>query len=267
LSFSPMQRITIWSALIGTTVALLARFSMDQMVLQRYAAARSLAQAQRGFACNIWISLAVLGLLTLLGLVTAAYAHTAGLRGTRGVEQLSALLRSLPAGALGLLVAGLLAAAMSSIDSGLNACGSIWSQEFGPRDDPTDRQARSGRTWGLTVMLGVVAIGLSFAVGQLGTLFEIASRIINGLGSPLLAMLLLGLFSRRTTASGMLWGGLLGTAISVAISFGVEGLALHLYAVANLLVTLIACYALSLWGTPATDAQLAWTWRVLRHRL
>lgn len=266
-SLSPTQRITVWSALIGTFVALLARFGADQMVLQRYAAARSLTQAQRGFALNIWITLGMLCLLAMLGLVTAAYASATGQSDGPGVQQLAALFRSLPVGVLGLLVAGLLAAAMSSVDSGLNACGSIWSQEFGRRDPSGRAEVSRRQTVGLTIVLGLTAIAMSFAVGQLGTLFEIASRIINGLGSPLLAMLLLGLFSRRTTATGMFFGGMLGIAISVAISFGVEGLSLHLYAVANFLVTLIACLALSVFGKAADQTQLAWTWRSLRSRI
>ncbi|MCC5829501.1 MAG: sodium/solute symporter [Phycisphaeraceae bacterium] len=268
LSLNPMQRITVWSALIGTAVALLARFSVDQMILQRYAAARSLDQARRGFSLNIWVTLVMLSLLAMLGLVVAASAQSSGLGEATGVAQLASLFRSLPAGVLGLLVAGLLAAAMSSVDSGLNACGSIWSQEFGSRDDPSNGASTGRKTVGLTVVLGLIAVAMGFAVGQLGTLFEIAARVINGLGSPLLALLLLGLFSRRTTARGMFHGGLLGTAFSIAISFGVDGLALHLYAVANLLVTLIACYALSLLtGKPGDEAQLAWTWRALRSRL
>ncbi len=273
-SFSPFERITLWSALIGTVVALLARFGTDQMILQRYAAARSLKQAQRGFAFNIWATLFVLCLLALLGLVATTHAHATNLTLAQGVEQLSHLFRSLPSGARGVLVAGLLAAAMSSIDSGLNACASIWSQEFSrrPDDDDAPREsgtARAGRgnTLWLTVALGLIAIALSFAVGQLGTLFEIANRVINALGSPLLALMLLGLFSRRTTGFGMFWGGLIGIVLSVAISFGVQNLALHLYAVVNLLVTLAACRAMSLFGQPATSEQLAWTWRQLRRHM
>ena len=87
-------------------------------------------------------------------------------------------------------------------------------------------------------------------VGKLGSLFEIANRIINGLGSPLLALLLVTAMSRKVTSRGMLMGGATGLAWSVLVSTTVENLALHYYAVINLAGTMIFCLLFSLVPPP-----------------
>ncbi|MBO7090582.1 MAG: hypothetical protein J6W23_02270, partial [Victivallales bacterium] len=75
-------------------------------------------------------------------------------------------------------------------------------------------------------------------------------KLVNALGSPLLCLMLLGMFSKKTNASGVFYGGIIGILLSFAISFWLKPLALQYYAVANLLVCLAACYICSffMWG-------------------
>ncbi len=266
----PRIRITFWSGLIGTFVAFMARYGADQVVLQRYFTARSLSQARRGFWINVVAVTFALVLLVAFGL--AVYAHaaaTGGLAaaGKRPVDHLAALVAALPAGLTGLVGAGLLAATMSSIDSGINACSAAWVTDFHERF--FSRRAPGAVFDGLlTGGLGAAAVALSFAVSHLGGLFAVANRVINGLGAPLLAIMVLGMFSRRVNAAGMFAGGIIGAAASVAVSFGVEGLALHYYAVANFALTAAACWAASLaaatMGMTDPPERLEWTWRARR---
>ena len=273
LSPDPRIRITLWSALIGTFTAFLARYGADQVVVQRYFTARSLKTAQRGFHLNYISAITSLLLLALLGFAIHAHAATNGLLGSLGPRPLpyfSAFVRSLPAGLTGLLVAGLFAATMSSVDSGVNSCCAAFVTDF------YDRFRDAGRPTGprlmrlLTLALGAIVTGTALTVDQWGTLFQIAAKIINGLGSPLLALFLLGMFSRRANSLGMLLGGLLGTAWSVFVSCSIEGLALHYYAVVNLAGTLLACYLCSLIAGPmcgrSSPEQLSWMWRAQKSQ-
>ena len=94
------------------------------------------------------------------------------------------------------------------------------------------------------------------------TLFAIINKFVNALGSPLLAMMLLAMFSRKVNASGMFWGALSGFVSCLIVSFAVRTLSLHYYAVVNLAVTVILCHLFSrISGTDPTEENLRWLWR------
>ncbi len=259
LSWRPTVRITLWSGLIGTFVAFLTRYGADQMVVQRYFTARNLDAAVRGFWWNILAALTALLLLSALGLAIAAGPVDDTLP---AMARLGAFAKGLPFGLTGLLAAGLLAATMSSIDSGLNSCLASWMTDFeGRTGGPAInwRQERRYRT--LVAVLAVSAILLAFVVGRAGDLFSIVNRVINGVGSPLLALILLAMFSRACNARGAWIGGWVGILASVTISFSWDGLALHYYAVVNLLITILACRlaaASTRRQDPVTPEQLTW---------
>ena len=264
-SLDPTIRITFWSGLFGAFAAFLARYGADQVVVQRYFAARSLRDARRGFWMNIAAALFALTLLALLGLTTAAWARSSGLDPAvlrKPMAALAALFRSLPAGLSGLVAAGLLAATMSSVDSGVNACCAAWVTDFHGRAFPRRPAGRAFRV-GLSFALGLAAIGLAFLTGRLGTVFVVVNKVIHGFGGPLLAIALLGMFSRSANGAGMLWGGALGAALSVVLTFSVHHLALHYYALANLLLTIALCLIASWLAerlTGAAAGEPAWGW-------
>jgi Na+/proline symporter len=269
-SLNPTVRITLPSALIGTFVAFLARYGADQVVLQRYFAARSLKDLRRSFHVNYAAAIVTLAALALLGFAIHAFKVEAGVGGNP-VKVFGVFLRSLPVGLTGLIAAGLVAAGMSSVDSCIHSAASALLTDFarpGRRLAP-ERHLRQARL--LTLALGLAGMLAALFVGHLGSLFAQANRVINGLGAPLLAIILLGMFSQRVNAPGMLIGGIVGTAASVAVSLTVTSLALHYYAVVNLLLTLTACLLASLiaasLGHVSSARQLSWTWTARRRTI
>lgn len=267
LSLDPRVRITLWSALLGTFVAFIARYGCDQVVVQRYFTARSLRDAQLGFHASYLAALVALVALALFGYAIHAHVATTGPAagtGSRAMAGFAAFVRSLPAGLTGLIVAGLFAATMSSLDAGINSSAAAWLTDFHRRWWPTApaHEVRQGRL--ASLFFGAASTLGALEIGRLGSIFEIANRVINGLGSPLLAIFLLALFSRRANSTGVLIGGLFGAAASVWVSFAGEELALHYYAVLNLGVTLVPAYLFSLienhLTAPPSPGQLAWTW-------
>ncbi len=286
LSLNPFLRMSLWSVFLGTLVAFLTRYGADQVVLQRYFTARNLQAARRGLWFSALASVLSLTLLVLFGLAVYVHAVQSGALGGiawdqlptaqkngLAMAQLGAVIRSFPAGITGLVCAGLLAATMSSIDSGINACSAAYMSDFHPHlRRVVVSPIRMDRL--LTLTLGTLATGMALAliplVGQTNGLFMIVNRIINGLGSPLLALVLMGMFSASANGPGMLIGGLFGITASLVISLSVDELALHYYAIANLLATLVPCYLFShlaccLGHEPPGTARY-WTWRAWRGR-
>jgi SSS family transporter len=267
LSLDPQVRISLWSALLGTFVAFLARYGCDQVIVQRYFSARSLADAQRGFHASYVAMLVALVSLALLGYAIHAHVTQNSLvltGGARAMAGFAAFVRSLPPGLTGLIVAGLFAATMSSLDAGINSCAAAYLIDFRRETTPPagPLMVRQGR-WA-SLLFGAAATAGALQIGRLGSIFEVANRVINGLGSPLLGLFVLAMFSRRANCRGVWVGGLVGTAASAWLSLTADHLALHYYAVLNLAVTWVPCYVFSLienrWTAPPTPAQLAWTW-------
>lgn len=290
VSFSPFVRMTLWSALIGVFVAFLARYGADQVVMQRYFSARDLSSAQRGMWLNACVSVMALSLLVLFGLAVYAQAVKSGAldsiqwnalsaaeRKGLAMRQLAVTIRSFPAGVTGLVAAGLLAATMSSIDSGVNACSAAYVTDFcGQRTARRNNGVAMGLgldrvvTLCLGAMVTCLALALIPLVGRTNSLFMIVNKLINGLGSPLLALFLLGMFTRWANGPGMFIGGLAGFAAALLISLRVHGLALQYYAAVNLTAALVPCCACSFLcsalGHPSTPEQRQWTWRAWRRR-
>ena len=290
LSLNPFIRMTLWSGFLGVLVAFMARYGADQVVMQRYFTARNLSAAQRGLWFSALVSVLSLTLLALFGLAIYTHAVKTGVlagipweslpplqKKSLAMGQLAAVIRAFPAGVTGLVAAGLLAATMSSIDSGINACSAAWMVDFHPR---LFRPAAAGKqsiavidrrlTLALGVLSTAMALSLIVLIGPKNSLFMIVNKMINALGSPLLALLTLGMFSHRVNAPGMLSGGLVGIVASLAISLTVSRLALQYYAVANLLVTVAACYLFSYIATFVGHEQpaeaISWTWWARRDR-
>ena len=253
-SLDPRIRITLWSGLIGTAVTFMARYGADQVVMQRYLTAKSLKAAQKGIWLNAVASTVSLSLLVLFGMAIyanacrlGAFAAYNGLslpaaqRQAMALKQLSQLIRSFPPGMAGLILAGLLAATMSSIDSGINACTAAYVTDFQKRFNWKEMPSEI-----LSLFIGVISTSLALllipAIGKSNSVFAIVNKLVNGLGSPLLCLMLLGMFSKKTNASGVFYGGIVGLLLSLAISFWLKPLALQYYAVANLLACLAACY-------------------------
>lgn len=272
-SLDPRIRITLWSSWIGTFVAFMSRYGVDQVVVQRYFTARTLRTAQIAFHLNYAAAILALLSLALMGFAMYANAFQSGALshyGDQPMAYFTLFIRSLPAGATGLVVVGLIAATMSSIDSGINSCCTAFVTDFYRRFRPGRTSESPGFNRRLSVLFGMIATLEAMSVGNLGTIFEIANKIINGFGSPLLAIFLLGMFSRTAGSRGMLIGGVLGAAWSAWVSFFVKDIALHYYAVVNFAGTWMLCYGVGLidkrfWGGGPSPEQLRWTWATLQR--
>src|SRR5262249_31032481 len=70
-----------------------------------------------------------------------------------------------------------------------------------------------------TVVLGMAGTVLAMNVSRIGTLLEIANKLINAFSGPLFAIYLLAMFSRSSTSVAVLAGGLIGTFVSYFVAY------------------------------------------------
>ena len=235
-SLDPRIRISFWSALIGTFIAFLTRYSADQMVVQRYLTAKTITQAKRGFTLNYLAATGSVILLAFLGLAIYAYFIQQGspiLESILPIKYFTRFLINLPVGVKGLMITAIIAASMSSFDSGIHSCSTIFSTDFS--DSALIKKIPPQM---LVLLIGSLIIIVAVNMQHFGSIFEIANKVVNGFGSPLLALFFAGRYIRTCTAGGAFWGGLAGLIFSSTTILLVHNLALHYYAVINFGATL-----------------------------
>ncbi len=101
----------------------------------------------------------------------------------------------------GLFLASLMAAIMSSIDSGIHSVTTALVVDFRDRLFPglkpksEKNEIRAIRL--VLVGVGIFAVGLACFVGPLGNVFDIAKKLTAAFGGPLLALFILAFFFKR----------------------------------------------------------------------
>jgi Na+/proline symporter len=249
-SFDPTIRITFWSGLIGVFFAFLARYGADQVVTQRFSSARSVDAARRGYWLSAGVAVTVIALLGMAGLIAKSYAFQAGLldKGMPPLKIIAMMASDMPAGMAGLLAAAILAATMSSMDSGVNAVSAVWFSSISSAPGAcTPRSVRE-----VSLVCGALVIGLALAfvffLGPHQPIFELVNKIVNGMATPLLALFAVALVWPSIGSRAIRVGGAAGIVLSLVLTVFVNNLALHYYAVMNFAVTALCCLVAGMAG-------------------
>lgn len=188
--------------LVGVPLLGFWYWATNQYIVQRVLGARSLPDAQRGAILG--------GLLKLLPLFIMV------LPGAMAISQIPDLpnpdmvfptltAEVLPAGLTGLVLAGLVAAIMSSVDSTLNSSSTLIVHDFMRADErglePSEIRRAGSRT---TLVLMAVAIVWAPLISRFGGLWDYLQQAFSILVPPVVAIFLLGALSRRVTGQGAL---------------------------------------------------------------
>ena len=212
-----------WSGMLfGLGIVLsTAYFSSNQAVIQRVLGARSEWHAKASMLFAAFLKLLVPVLIMVPGI--AAVALHPGLENPdRAVPRLVGDL--LPPGLLGLMFAAFFAALMSSVDSYLNSSTTIIiSDGFRPvwrlakGRDPSDLLClKLGRV--LTVVLIVAGGVIAPMISAFENIYSAMQTMFSLFQGPTLALLLLGVFWKRTNTPGALVGLITGVALAVVLN-------------------------------------------------
>jgi solute:Na+ symporter, SSS family len=221
---------TFWSGLIGGTFLTLSTHGTDHYLVQRYLCTdrpRSAAKALLASAVVVFVQFAM---FLFIGVLLFAYYRDGAPVSTPDQVFPHFIAHHLPVGLSGLVIAAILAAAMSS---SLNAvAAAVVSDLMRPRDDA--RALRLSRV--VTVLAGVaqVAVGLAMQRTErsgLNVVLAVAA-LVNG---PILGVFLLGATKRATTRSAL--AGMSAGIAAVSWTAFATDVAWPWYAVVGSLVT------------------------------
>ncbi|HKK73100.1 MAG TPA: sodium-coupled permease, partial [Candidatus Krumholzibacteria bacterium] len=206
-------------AVVGYGILALAVAGTNQQSVQRYLACRSVAEARRaallGWAVGAAVTVATLVVgLALYGFYRST-AHTLPADLPADAVLPHFVGTELAPGVAGLLVAAILAAAMSSLDSALSSLATATEVDLIGRDGTATRGLRRAR-W-ITLAWGVVATVAALALAGRGTLLELGVRVMGWFAGPILALFVMALLRRSPGAGAALAGAITGFTITVVL--------------------------------------------------
>jgi SSS family solute:Na+ symporter len=217
----------------------------DQYIVQRALGAPSEREARRGTIFAAYLKLLPVFIFIIPGMIALALAKTGRAEGlatmlgpdggvARGVAQgaFPLMVREiLPAGVRGLVVAGLLAALMSSLAGVFNACSTLFTMDLYQKFRPKATQHQL--VWiGRVATTAMVLVGLFWIPVIQGAkgLYDYLQGVQGYLAPPIFTVFFLGVFMKRLNAKGCLSalvvGFLLGAfrlAVDTPVALGMAG--------------------------------------------
>jgi SSS family solute:Na+ symporter len=219
LSWNLATKYTLWSGLIGGAFLTMASHGTDQTIVQRLLAARNERDSRRALFASGVIVLFQFALFLLIGVLLFVFAQHAPLLapGERTDRILPLfLVREMPPGLAGLLLASILAVAMSNASGSLNSLAASSVLDFARlRGRSTDPVAFLRLSRRMTLLWGCVL--LAFGMIRWGPLLEAGLTVASLPFGSLLGLFLLGTLDRRATANGALCGMIAGLAAILCI--------------------------------------------------
>jgi SSS family transporter len=223
-SFHLATKYTLWSGLIGGAFLTMATHGTDQTIVQRLLAARSEKDGRRALLASGLIVLVQFTVFLLIGVGLYVFAQhipllAAGERTDRILPLF--LVREMPVGLAGLLLASIVAVAMSNASGSLNSLAASSVLDFSRRSAEeasspaisSPKFLRASRQ--ATLLWGCVLMAFGFV--KWGPLLETGLTVAALPLGSLLGLFLLGTIDRRANATGALTGMIAGLATILCV--------------------------------------------------
>jgi SSS family transporter len=259
---------TIWVIIIGGIFAQILSYGTDQAVVQRYLTTPTEKEAAKA----IWTNSALSVPLSVLffGVGTALFVYfqqqPSNLEPISTIDQIFPhfILHQMPAGLAGLVIAGVFAAAMSSLDSSMHSIATAFTTDFLSKDRDSESLLKLAKR--ITLVLGVLGTVSAIYIASQDsknlwdTLMGYVGLILGTLGG----LFTLAIFTNRTASVHAWTGVIVAAAVLYYVKFHTDAHPLIIGAVGT-----VTCF-LSGWIAsliiPAQTKNLdGLTWTKLNH--
>ncbi|HZW79286.1 MAG TPA: sodium:solute symporter [Candidatus Deferrimicrobiaceae bacterium] len=211
---------TFWAGVIGGTAFTTASHGTDQLFVQRLLAARSQKQSALALISSGVAILFQFALFLLVGVMLWAYYRVPSANfGKPDRIYPTFIVKQMPHGISGLLIAAILAAAMSNLSAALNSLSSSAIMDFYLRFRPQASEQNRMRLSRLaTFFFALVLFALAvFSLHKVGRVVEVGLQIASIAYGALLGVFLLGVLTKRANQQGAMVGMLLGFGVELCL--------------------------------------------------
>lgn len=254
-STDPSTRVTLVGTLLGYFVWYTCTLGGDQTSVQRFMATEDARAARRALATQLLVNMAVSITLALVGFALLGYftAHPERLDSGISIANDADLIfphfiaYHLPVGVSGMVVAAMFAAAMSSVDSGVNSITAVVmtdligrpskpgsalatdasepstaaSETNPPAPIPNKQTSHVASARWMAFIIGAVVVAASSQMGAIpGNITEVTTKTANLLTTPIFALFFFALFVPFASPRGVMVGCFFGVTVASLIAFG-----------------------------------------------
>jgi len=214
---------TFWAAVIGGAFFNTASHGTDQLIVQRLLAARNRRQSVAALLASGVGILLLMALFLMVGVMLWAFYQSPSAKfGSADRIYPTFIVSHMPHGISGLLVAAILAAAMSNLSAALNSLSSSSMIDFYlRRRRDVDERRRLLLSRAATVLWGLVLFGLAIlSLHKVSRVVEVGLAIASVAYGAMLGAFLLGVLTKRATELGAMIGMLCGFAVELYLWLG-----------------------------------------------
>jgi len=261
--FNFAKPYTLWAGIIGGAFLTTASHGTDQLIVQRLLAARNQRQSVLALLSSGVAVFFQFGLFLFVGVMLFAYYQVPSAAFGRADRIYPTfIVTRMPHGIAGLLIAAVLAAAMSNLSAALNSLASSSVMDFylrfrsGSRSASDPQVGEAGQLWLArlaTVGWALVLFGLAvLALHRVGRVVEVGLQIASVAYGALLGVFLLGVLTRRANQRGAMLGMICGLAVELYL-WGWSRVAFTWWVAIGTCVTFGTGYVFSWAFSPASE--------------
>jgi SSS family solute:Na+ symporter len=229
-SWELKTRVTVVGSIISVFVWYVATLGGDQTTVQRFMATEDVSAARVALKTQLITAVIVQLTLALVGFALLAYFTkypeflSNGLTVKDDADRLfpEFIAFHLPIGVAGLVVAAMFAAAMSSIDSGVNSITAVVMKDFLERFGlgPKTKRGHMITARALALTIGIIVVASSTSMKYIeGNITTVTGKTVNLLAGPIFSLFFFALFVPRAHSRGVWLGVISGILVSVCIAF------------------------------------------------
>ncbi|MBQ6283847.1 MAG: sodium/solute symporter [Bacteroidales bacterium] len=252
-----LRQTTVWTVLIATVFTNITTYGTDQTVVQRYLTTSTEKQARKSVYTNAFLSVPATLLFFFVGTAIYVFFKARPSELSLGITDPDAILPwyvslHIPTGALGLVIAGIFAAAMSTISASMNSAATAYITDIHSKVTKSAPSLKMAKTATLVIGLVGIAFALMMATWDVKSLWDEFSKILGILLGGLGGLFLLGFLCPKANSTGAVAGLIAGIVVQLFVT-RTQSVHLLLYSsvgfvtcfVVGLLVSLVSFFVYS----------------------
>jgi len=204
---------TIWTLVLGAVFTNLITYGSDQTMIQRYVTASSTEEAKKSMWLNAWMVVPATILFFSIGTGLYVYYKTYPFKLNPNLQDGDSIfpwyiVTSLPSGVSGLLIAGIFAAAMSTLSSSMGSSATSYCIDIHPRVFRKSKMNELTLARMMTFVVGTIGILFAYYMATLSvnSIWDEFNKVLGIILGSMGGVFLLGLLVRSANSFGAIVG-------------------------------------------------------------